>query len=441
MRLTVPSQLRRPVYLVALAAIYGLCLLLCGSAFEAVYLASVPGLLAWIVLARPSAHPSLSRRHLVYLAVLAVLVTGYLFGYARVTPLVTVRWGEIVAAMYFLGSLHVILWCLDAAVHAGTTRVLSLCRVGAVRWRRAVEAGVRVGAMFLLGGPVVAAALTTHWVKFDDANDPRRLCGLPYERAGFYTSDGVHIRAWYIPSHDALGDDSTVILVPGRGMGKASALGQATKILASGSNVLLVDLRGEGASSGHSRGFGVVESKDVSAAVCYLRQAHPHQSRQVFALGISQGATAVLGAAATDRRIEAVVADSVPPSPRDEIGRATSWLPWPLGGYFREATLVLASMHLGHDLRLEAACSRIAWVSPRPVLLIHGQEDTAVPIGTAERLYASAGGPVRLWRVPGAGHAEPFLKDPRGYAQVVTKTFKSVRLGLPAFQWASGTNR
>lgn len=441
MRLTVPSQLRRPVCLIAQAAIYGLCLLWCRSAFEAIYLASIPGLLVWAVLSRPSGHPRLSRRHLIYSAVLAALVAGYVLGYARVTPSVTARWGEIVAAMYFLGSLHVILWCLDAAVGAGFSRVLGLCRVGAVRWRRAAEVGVRVGAVCLLGGPVVAAALTTHWVKFDDATDPGRLCGLPFERAGFYTSDGVHVRGWYIPSHDALGDDSTVILVPGRGMGKASVLGQAKKLTDNGSNVLLMDLRGEGASSGHTRGFGVVESKDVSAAVRYLRQAHPQQSRQVFALGISQGASAVLGAAATDRRIDAVVADSVIPSPRDQIDRATSWLPWPLDRYFREATLVLASVQLGHDLRSEAPGARIAWVSPRPVLLIHGQADTAVPIHAAEHLYASAGRPAMLWRVPGAGHAESFLKDPQGYSQVVSKTFKSVRVGLPAFQWASSGNR
>ena len=441
MHLAALLQLRRWECLIAQAAIYGLCLLLCRSAFEAVYLALIPGLLVWAVLCRPVGHPRLCRRHAVYFGVLAALVAGYVFGYAKVTPWVSVRWGEIVAAMYFLGSLHVILWCLDAAVRKGLSAALGLCRVGAVRWRGAAEASVRVAAMLVLGGPIVAAALTTHWVKFADATDPSRLCGLAYQSAGFYTSDGLHIRGWYIPTRDALGGDSTVILVPGRGMGKASALGQAKKLTASGSNVLLVDLRGEGASEGHLRGFGVVESKDVSAAVRYLRQVHPQQSRQVFALGISQGASAVLGAAATDRRIDAVVADSVLPSPREEIARATSWLPWPLDPYFPEATLLLASVQLGHDLRSEAPCGRIAWISPRPVLLIHGLADTTVPIHTAEQLYVSAGRPAMLWRVPGAGHAEPFLKDPQGYSQVVSKTLKSVRVGLPPFEWASAGSR
>jgi pimeloyl-ACP methyl ester carboxylesterase len=172
-----------------------------------------------------------------------------------------------------------------------------------------------------------------------------------------------------------------------------------------------------------------------------LRQAHPGRSRQVFALGISQGASAVLGAAARDPRIEAVVADSVLPSPRDQIGQATSWLPWPLGAYFREATLALASVQLGCDLSTEAVCRRIAWIGPRPILLIHGQADTAAPIGTVEQLCRSARTPVMLWRVPQARHAEPFLKDPHGYSQVVSETLRSVRVGLPAFQWASPANR
>lgn len=439
MHLAIPARLRRPAFLMVEAAIYGLCVLLSGSAFEAVYIAAVPGFLAWVLLTRPNGHGRRpSKRHLVYCGLLGAAVTGYVVGYAKVTPGVTVRWGEVAAAMYFLGSLHVILWCLDAGVRAGFPRALALCRIKGPRWRATAETGLRIAAMFLIGVPLVAAALTTHWVKFGDATDPGQLCGLPYERAGFYSSDGVHLRAWFMPTRDAIGGDSTVILVPARGMGKAGAIRQAKSLMETGSNVLLVDLRGEGDSEGHLRGFGVVESKDVSAAVSYLRQVRPRQSRQVFALGISEGASAVLGAAATDQRIEAVVADSVLPSPRDEIRQSTSWLPWPLGGYFREATLLFASVQLGHDLRAEGASGSIPWISPRPVLLIHGQADTAVPMQAVEKLCSSAGYPIMLWRVPGAGHAEPFLREPQGYSQVVSKTLRSVRAGLPAFQWARG---
>jgi pimeloyl-ACP methyl ester carboxylesterase len=435
--LTIPPQYRRSVCLLAVAVVYGLCVLMTGSASQALYLAAVPAFFVCAVILQPGARLAPARRHLIYAAVLAAMVGGYLVAYAAVTRTVTVRWSELAAAMYFLGSLHVILWCLDAVVRAGVLRALTLCRVAAPRWRRRAEVGLRIAAMFLLGGPVVAAALTTHWVKFADATDPAIACGLGYERAGFYTSDGVHLAGWFIPTHDALGCDSTVILVPARGMGKASALGQAKRLVAIGSNVLLMDLRGEGGSSGHERGFGVVESKDVSAAVRYLRQAHPQRSRQVFAMGISQGASAVLGAAARDPRIEAVVADSVLPSPRDQIGQATCRLPWPLGAYFREATLGLASAQLGCDLSAEAVCRRIAWVAPRPILLIHGQADTAAPIDAVEQLCRSARTAVMLWRVPQAGHAEAFLMDPQGYSNVVSKTLRSVRVGQPAFRWVS----
>jgi alpha-beta hydrolase superfamily lysophospholipase len=427
--------------MVAVAAVYGLCVLLTGSAAEAVYLAAVPGFVVGVILSGPGRGPRLARRHVIYAAVLGVLVAGYLFGYAAVARTVRVRWSEIAAAMYFLGSLHVILWGLDSLARAGASRALGFCRIAPLRWRRAAEVALRIAAMFLVGGPLVAAALTTHWVKFADATDPALACGLGYEQAGFYSTDGVHLRGWFIPTHDALGGDTTVILVPARGMGKASALDQAKKLVKIGSNVLLMDLRGEGDSSGHERGFGVLEAKDVSAAVRYLRQVHPQGSRQVFALGISQGACAVLEAAARDPRIEAVVADSMLPSPRDQIDRATSWLPWPLGAYVREATLGLASVQLGCDLSAEAVDRRIAWIGPRPVLLIHGQADAAAPIGPIERLCRSAGIPVLLWRVPHAGHAEAFLTDPQGYAQVVSNTLRSVRAGLPAFQWASPGGR
>ena len=58
----------------------------------------------------------------------------------------------------------------------------------------------------------------------------------------------------------------------------------------------------------------MAESTDVTAAVRYLRQVHPGQSSTLFALGVSEGATAVLEAAQQDGRIDAVVIDSAFPS-------------------------------------------------------------------------------------------------------------------------------
>jgi fermentation-respiration switch protein FrsA (DUF1100 family) len=51
--------------------------------------------------------------------------------------------------------------------------------------------------------------------------------------------------------------------------------------------------------------------------------------------------------------------------------------------------------------------SPIRWVdkiTPRPLLLLHGDKDDIVPLENAHRLYQQAGEPKELIVLPGAGH-------------------------------------
>ena len=41
-----------------------------------------------------------------------------------------------------------------------------------------------------------------------------------------------------------------------------------------------------------------------------------------------------------------------------------------------------------------------------PVLILHGERDRVVPIGSGERLYAMIKAPKRFVRFPGAGHED-----------------------------------
>ena len=57
----------------------------------------------------------------------------------------------------------------------------------------------------------------------------------------------------------------------------------------------------------------------------------------------------------------------------------------------------------------EAYVGRIA---PRPLLLIHGAEDTLIPVGESQRLLALAGDSCRLVIVPGVGHYDFYTGAP-----------------------------
>lgn len=59
--------------------------------------------------------------------------------------------------------------------------------------------------------------------------------------------------------------------------------------------------------------------------------------------------------------------------------------------------------------------------STYPMLFIHGDQDTFVPTWMGDTLYARYPGPKTYWRVPGAAHAESYLKYPKEYTERVKK--------------------
>jgi fermentation-respiration switch protein FrsA (DUF1100 family) len=58
-----------------------------------------------------------------------------------------------------------------------------------------------------------------------------------------------------------------------------------------------------------------------------------------------------------------------------------------------------------------------ARISPRPLLVVHGEEDEVVPYPHAERIYAAAREPKELVRIPGGAHQ--LRRDPRAVDAVL----------------------
>ncbi len=61
-------------------------------------------------------------------------------------------------------------------------------------------------------------------------------------------------------------------------------------------------------------------------------------------------------------------------------------------------------------------------IAPRPLLLIHGADDTMVRYEEAENLFARAGDPKSLHTIPDINHAEVYEpQNPAVYAEVIEK--------------------
>lgn len=108
-----------------------------------------------------------------------------------------------------------------------------------------------------------------------------------YDSLQFTLSNGIKIRAWYIPADSARG---SVIMVHGLGSNKGHPLNEASEFRAMHYNTLLLDLRAHGESEGKAFSIGYKETEEIQAAFAWL-QARGEQ--KIILWGMSVGAVLV----------------------------------------------------------------------------------------------------------------------------------------------------
>ena len=181
--------------------------------------------------------------------------------------------------------------------------------------------------------------------------------------------------------------------------------------LGRGYNVLLVDVRGHGRSDGPWDTTGVKAVNDLVRWVCWLREV---RGQTWFGLwGNSFGATFGLALATQPAcgGFEAMVLDSPAISTRGLysglIRKPAYWL------------VQSALRSLGNESLLELLRSSGVLA---PVLLVHGMDDSHVPVWHSQQVYgmiwkANEPDRVSLWLVPGADHLESLEVVPELYVQ------------------------
>lgn len=225
--------------------------------------------------------------------------------------------------------------------------------------------------------------------------------GLAYEDVTLTTADRLELAGWYIPGHRPYG----VVLAHGIQANREAVLPEAGVLARAGYHLLLVDLRGHGHSQGDVITYGYREALDVQAAADYLL-AVPGVER-VAALGTSLGGAAVARAAATDPRLAAVIIESsyssLPAAVEDAFDDFTIFPKWP----FAPLIIGLAEARVGVNISQVDSARDLAGLSPRPVLIIHGQTDGLFPPYHAQAMYDAARPPKEIWLVERWGHGYP----------------------------------
>lgn len=212
-------------------------------------------------------------------------------------------------------------------------------------------------------------------------------------------------------------------------------------LLDAGFDVFTFDFRGHGQSdcdSSYTPRQWVTDREvaDMRGAVAYVRQMLEQRGEppQFGLFGISRGAGAALIVAAENRDIACVVSDGA-----FSTDRVIEW-------YMRRWAYIFATVRILYENHHPRFWKFLRWVMvsfaarefrcqfpsvyktvkrlrPMPLLFIHGEKDSYLPVEQSRTLYALAPQPKALWIAAGARHNQAVILHPELYARLTIDFF------------------
>jgi dipeptidyl aminopeptidase/acylaminoacyl peptidase len=168
---------------------------------------------------------------------------------------------------------------------------------------------------------------------------------------------------------------------------------------------LILNFRGTGRSEGNLDILGW--SRDLQAALDFLYNLNEVDKTHFCLLGLSGGAAVSVYVAAHDRRISSVVTCGCPADFRSLSQKETSLDTierFRQIGAIRDKNFPPSIQEWERGFEIISPIKWIDKISPRPLLLVHGDADELIPLEHARRLYQKAKEPKELKIIPGARH-------------------------------------
>jgi alpha-beta hydrolase superfamily lysophospholipase len=265
--------------------------------------------------------------------------------------------------------------------------------------RRVVKrlAALAVALVVLATASVICVGwLLAHPVQIRVGNPP---ADLNAQTVSFKSDSGANVTGWWCPISN---DRGAVLLLPGIRANRLSMVERARFLRRAGYSILLIDFQATGESKGDRITFGSKESRDVLAAIKFIREMQP--SARIAIIGTSLGGAATL-LAVPPLKIDALILEAVYPT--IEIA-ATNRLQNYLGPIGRSAApLLLMQLHarLGVSISDLRPVDHIENVSC-PIFLMSGEKDRNTRQEDTRMLFSRAQSPKQLWFVPNAAHVD-----------------------------------
>ena len=241
--------------------------------------------------------------------------------------------------------------------------------------------------------------------------DWAKLSGLPLEDVSFQAADGVRLFGWYVETR---ADRPVMLWCHGNAGNISHRLANIRELYRRGLSVFIFDYRGYGRSSGSPSEPGIYQ--DALAGYDYVLHQRRIASDRIVVFGRSLGAC-VAGEVAILRPSAGVILEGSFPSIQAMSDQHYLGLP--------------ARWFVDVEFNLAQKIPRLQ----RPVLVIHGEKDSIVPVALGRQVFDTAHEPKQWYVVPGADHNDvpfvggnPYFQKIMSFVQtVVTKGHERVR--------------
>jgi len=248
----------------------------------------------------------------------------------------------------------------------------------------------------------VAALALLHWSfsakRLRLRQTPEDL-GLESESLWLPGMKGKKLFAWWIP---ARGSDICVVILHGWGSSATQLLPLAVPFHQAGFNVLLFDTH----NHGHSDSYGISSmprfAADLHQVLRWVKSEKAEAAKRLVLVGHSVGAGAVLLEGSRRDDCDAIISLAAFAHPRILMTRYLRGMHLPQ--FMINGILAYIQWVIGHRFDDIAPVTTIT-LTTCPVLLVHGDADTTVPVSDARQIY-QAGDKRRckLLLVEDAGH-------------------------------------
>jgi pimeloyl-ACP methyl ester carboxylesterase len=279
-----------------------------------------------------------------------------------------------------------------------------------------------------------------------DTEPPLSMTQLGFDRMygeekDFYATDGVRLRGIFMHPPPGILRRGTIIFAPEFKSDRHSCARYCRPLIAAGYDVFSFDFRGHGQSS-HEEGYtprqwaSEREIADMMGAIGYVEQwlEDMHRPVEIGLFGISRGACAAVLCGAACTSVKAIVTDGAFSSDCTLEHLMKRW-----AKIFAKVRIVYENHPpefwqflrwcLFVTCRVKFKCTfpsvkkTLTQMQPRPMLLIHSERDSYIPVEQSRLLYALAAQPKYLWVVPGAKHNQSVDVAPQEYARRTVQFF------------------